>query len=297
MDNHLEAWERVKPHLFGEVVEVTRTTPWGFKEDRKDILNLSVDDFLSKKIQTDTIILHILSGEGEPQEKVKQCIEHAKRSAVKVVILEHTGREHDIQPFKYTEPALHEDWGRNELWAFTTFERLELHQLSDLYVKIHLNDVFVEPHDEGIDPKTLVYTHTSEKPIDFELPEGEIYWVIGGGFAYESMQKKNTNILFDTVLRQVLYCAYKYEKDKWKIEKIWKDVSNVQVSEDYRQWRVVKPNNIKPDKILHGSFELCPPQATTYVSTVRKELWQHLTGNIVDCYTERDTCKLWHGNT
>ena len=294
MNHHQEAWEKVKPHLFGEVVEVTRTVPWGFKEDRKDIVNISVRDFLNSTIQTDTILLHILSGEGEDKQTVCDVLSKAKNDAVKVVILEHTGRDHDVPELDYLDRLIPNDavtdwWGRNQLWAFTTFDMLELHQLSDEYLKENLQKSFVMQHDEGIDKQELIYTHTSEEPINFDLPDGTIYWVIGGGLAYESMQEKNRNILFDSILKQVLYCAYKYEEKTWKLERLWKN--DVQVSEDYRQWRVVRPNGVKPDKIIHKGLDDLKTDDLVYVSTVDKEHWKHLA-RVIDCFTNRDTCVL-----
>jgi len=41
MNAHIEAWNHVKEHLYGRVCEVSRKSPWGFKEDKEDIIRFN----------------------------------------------------------------------------------------------------------------------------------------------------------------------------------------------------------------------------------------------------------------
>jgi hypothetical protein len=298
-NHHLEAWEHVKKHLFGEVVEVARTTPWGFKEDRSDILNLSVEDFLTNDIQTDTIILHILSGEGEDPKMVEAVVKKAMKDCVKLVILEHNPQNVKVPDIQYIKDLLPEhiteDWGRNMLFTCTTMGKLVLNELSDDYVKEHLDKTYVTPKDEGIDTKLLVYTHTSEVMEATEIPKGIVWWVIGGGLAYEQMRPENRNILIDSVLRQVLHCAYRYGVEYWKLHRIWDKVADVEYAVDYKQWRKVTPNDVLPDEIRHIALQNLDCEGdTVYVSTVHKDYWKHLeaNNNILDGWTKRDHVQL-----
>lgn len=301
MNHHLEAWEHVKKHIFGtDVVEVTTKPNWGFKEDMSSINNLTIDEFLSQDIQADTIILHILSGEGTDKSTIQRVMDKAYKSCVKLIILEHNPDEWDLPDIDYMRqyPDFIEiNWGRNLLIATTTLFPLSIPQLSNEYTHEHLNSSYINPQDEGIDKKHLVYTHTSESPIDFELPSGRIWWVIGGGLAYESMHSQNTNILFDSILKQCLYCAYIYSDicgiDMWKLKRIY-PVDEIEVSDNYRQWRVVIPNKVKPNLIIHRPIQDIQTNDLVYVSTVDKTYWQHLP-NVIDAFTDRDKPKLVYG--
>lgn len=297
MTHHSEAWGHVKKHLFGKVCEVARRTPWGFVKDDPRIINVTVTEFLNSADRYDTILLHILSGECEHTERVKKTITSAFDRCIKLVILEHNPDEFDgLVDLGFIEEMLigdiiYEDWGRNVLYACTTFKYLQLPQLSDKYYKTHIDSTYIGPGDHGIDTNLLVYTHTSESPIDFELPEGLIYWVIGGGIAYESMSVKNNNILMDSILRQVLLCAHYYEPS-WKIDRLF-DFSDLEVRE-WKNWRVIDFNGVKPDKILHLSLDkLVCSECSVYVSTVHINAWRHLLNNtILDGWTNRDTIQL-----
>ena len=300
MTPHEEAWDHVKEHLFGSVCEVSRRVPWGFINDKPDIINLTVDRFLNSHGKFDTIILHILSGEGEPKGNVLQVIHSAMDRCIKLVILEHVpwskdfkrlpqiGYMWDLMPRGY----IYENWGRNLLLACTTFDMLQLPELSDGYLDEHLDERYVTKRDHGIDKKLRIYTHTSESKIDFKLPEGTIHWVIGGGLAYESMSAANDNILFDSILIQVLECAKRYEPG-WKIDRLFDH--EVKTHKWPKQWRVVESNGVKPDKILHKSLrDLDCEGETVYVSTVDFKHWRHLVhdNNIIDSLTNRDKPEL-----
>ena len=293
MTHHQEAWDHVKEHLFGSVCEVATKVPWGFRRDRADIINVDVGEFLLTDSRFDTILLHILSGEGLPEETMTEVIESAKERCIKLVILEHNPDQFPVIPTvdyipDMLDSPIHENWGRNMLWACTTFAYLELHQLNDKYYSDNINKSYINSRDHGIDTDLLVYTHTSESPIGFELPKGLIYWVIGGGIAYESMNGDNINILIDSVLRQVLLCAHIYEPG-WKVDRLF-DFSNLTISKWPKRWRVVESNGIKPDAIRHLPLDELDCNASVYVSTVHKSHWKHLIkdNNILEAWTERD---------
>ena len=305
MTHHQEAWQHVKPHLFGTVCEVTRTKPWGFYHDRPDIINVTVDEFLDEHYKRyDTVILHILSGEGERRDTIKEVLNMAHKVCIKLVILEHNPDSDDFDllpdvgfmPLRFWgQEVIHENWGRNMLWAGTTFEYLELPQLSDSYFNEHINKSFIKKGDHGIDVAELIYTHTSEAPIDFELPETTTYWVIGGGIAYESMEDYNRNILIDSILKQVLYAAWHYELDWWKVERLC-DFNDLDFSKSWPKWRVVDSNWVTPNAIKHLPIQdLNCKGCVVYVSTVHKMHWEHLiqANIILDAWTDRYKIKIY----
>lgn len=284
-DHHAEAWNHVKPHLFGQVIEVTTRPNWGFYHDDDQIVNVTADEYFWAFVRTGTIILHILQGEGMPKQQVSSIISKAQCECVKLIILEHNPEHEDwpdLQPVDWMESyfptvPIIENWGRNMLIANTTMEPLHIPQLSNDYVARHLPHTYVTPQDEGIDPHMLVYTHTSESPIEADLSDEQfMYWVIGGGLAYESMHKGTFNILIDSVLRQVLYCALLHGVERWKLKMIWPDVDRVKPGPDYREWRKVKPNGVRPDLIMHKNLRELNTECLTYVSTVPGTEWQHL---------------------
>ena len=298
MTHHEEAWNHVKEHLFGTVCEVTRKKPWGFKQDRDDIVNVTVQEFLESTDRYDTIILHILSGEGVDAGVICVVIEQAIERCIKLVILEHNPNSKDFKYLHGTQymynlirnkGVVSEHWGRNFLLACTTFRYLQLPQLSDAYYKKHINNAYVSRIDHGIDPSLKVYTHTSEQPVSFDLPEGTIYWVIGGGIVTENMETENENILIDSVLKQVLLCANDYEPG-WKVDRLF-DFSGLRLPDWKNEWRVIEPNGVTPDKILHLSLEdLDCEDCTVYVSTVHIDQWWHLIkkNRIMEAWTSRN---------
>jgi len=172
---------------------------------------------------------------------------------------------------------------------------------SNTYYKNNIDNVFVTPQDKGIDSKHLIYTHTSESPIDFELPNGTIYWVAGGGLPFESLNSiKNENIIIDSVLRQCIYWAYDFVDDKWKLERLYRfNDMNIQEHQEQdgnpKHWRLINKNGVKPHSIQHKSLsDLYCKDCTVYVSTVHKNYWKHLIvdNNIIDAWTVRDKPRL-----
>jgi hypothetical protein len=299
MNAHDEAWNKVKQHIFGETLEISRTTPWGFYMHEYKITNKTVKEYLEEPMRYDTIILHILQGEGEPKEVVKEVINKAKNECIKIIILEHNYESKDFYGLSDTswikkelEPniVVEDNWGRNLLYTCTTTHPLVLNQLNNEYYEANINKTFVVKGDEGINEEHLIYTHTSEEPVSFDLPRGIIRWVIGGGLCYECLSPNNFNYLFDSVLRQVLYCAKLFGVTPWKIRRLY-DFGELIVGSDYKQWRVVKSNGVKPDVITHHSLqELRCSDDTVYVSTVHKDYWLHLEehNDIIDAWTKRD---------
>lgn len=301
MNHHLEAWEHVKKHLFGTVCEVTTKTPWGFKEDRADIINKSVDEFLEEDTRYDTVILHILSGEGETKERILDVLDKAYKNAVKVVVLEHFPEEFGLKDLDFIENYLikeyyeYENWGRNLLYAFTTMSPLCLPKLSDEYLKEHINKTYVNETDHGVCKNNLIYTHTSETPIDFKLPEGEYIWVIGGGIPFESM---GNDTLIDPVLRQCIDAARTCNVTDWKLERLY---SFKEIDEDkdkwLNHWRKAEIKHTKPKYILHKDLrDVKEKGKVIYVSTVDKSCWNHLIKDniILDAWTPpRDKVKIY----
>ena len=60
---------------------------------------------------------------------------------------------------------------------------------------------------------------------------------------------------------------------------------------DYRQWRHVNPNGVKPDSIRHMHLqEIGFSGDTVYVSTVHHNHWKHIMENnhVIDSWTTRD---------
>jgi len=302
MNHHIEAWGHVEKYLFGTVCEVVKNKPWGFKEDRDDIITRTVDEFLKENNRYDTVLLHILSGEGESKNRILKVLDKAYKNSVKIVILEHNIEEFNgLNDIKFIEDVIsdeefiYENWGRNLLYSFTTLYPLCLPQLSDKYLKENINKTYVNEDDHGICANNLIYTHTSEQPIDFELPKEEIIWVIGGGIPYESMREGD--ILIDSVLRQCIYSAKLLGVEEWKLDRLYKFKPIREIKEIWLpHWRKVKMNGIKPRKILHkGLDDLDVSNKVIYISTVHKDFWGHLEKNnkILDAWTEpRDIIKL-----
>lgn len=311
MNAHIEAWNHVKEHIFGSVCEVARRVPWGFKEDMPSINNVTIEEFLKSNNQYDTIILHILVGEGLDKPTMCKVLDHAYRHCIKLIVLEHNPYSKDFKDlqdigFIYDwlefngERIIFENWGRNVLYASTTMAPLHLPQLSDKYYNENINKTFVEPQDKGIDKEHLIYTHTSESPIDFELPNGTIWWVAGGGLPFESMKEDNWNIIIDSVLRQCIYWAHLFVKDLWKVQRLYSfyDFNPPPYQEqggNPKHWRRIKLNGVRPNSIQHIALQglMCKGD-TIYVSTVHKNYWKHLEAdnNIIDAWTIRDKPRL-----
>lgn len=316
---HKQAWYHVRRELFGSVCEVTRNKPWGFKEDDDNIINYDVEEFLNCNDFHDTIILHILFGEGESSENVLGILNHAYESCVKLLVLEHGN------------PTFIEDWirdkrekfveiscGKNTLYALTTMSPLHLPQLTDDYLDRHLDYKYVSEVDysraielgiapdsiNGLDKHYKIYTHTSESSINFKLPKGVVYWTIGGGLAYESMEQSNENILFDCTLLQVLYCAKIYGVPSLKLSKLFDEIDQVGAkllpyesqNGSPRHWRRVVKNNVCPESIIHKNIEdlqVCGD--TIYTSTITKDKWEHLlqNNNTISSMFPRNRPKLY----
>lgn len=228
---HKEAWNYVKKELFGNVCEITRKKPWGFKQDRNEIINLTVNEYLKSNEYFETIILHILSGEGEKLENIISVIKSAYDNCLKLVILEHNpaAKEWISSKFitksrinkiyhallRFKEEVKIINWGRNFLFSISTLSPLMLNQLNDEYYRNFINLRFVTEKDKGICTKNLIYTHTSELPLLNEeikrIPKNKsINWVIGGGLFLETIPKlpNNKHKLIDYVFLQIIFTRY-----------------------------------------------------------------------------------------
>jgi hypothetical protein len=308
MDHHNEAWLHVKQHFLGTVCEVTRKRPWGFIHDMPEIVNMTVSEFLSSDDYYDTIILHILSGEGEYTGNIYKAIREALNRCIKLIILEHNPQCKSFENIRdidwmfdeiYPNRYIIDNWGRNLLIACSTTTPLQLPQLSDRWLRDNISKSYVTKDDCGIDKDYLIYTHTSESPIDFVIPPGKVVWVAGGGLCLESMSRNNVNIIIDPILKQCIYIAFRVGVERWKLERLCPGITMIH-SQDYlpqwddpKHWRRTIWNYVVPDSIELDSLENAEGD-TVYVSTVDMKYWKHLAGkcNIIDSFTERDKPKL-----
>lgn len=233
---HDIAWDEVRKELYGTVCEVARRVPWGFKNDMSSIYNATVDEFLSSERTYGTIMLHILSGEGEPLDRVLKTIESAYKRCVKLVVLEHNPNSTDwstdsnvtndkldaIKDYilKLEPNAVTNNFGRNMTISTTTLAPLWL-PLNNSYFSQEINKHYVTSIDKGCDTTSFLYTLTSEAPIDdsefVKIPtDRDFYWVIGGGWCFEAIPRLAgcSHTLIDVVLRQVIYCRWLLEENK-----------------------------------------------------------------------------------
>jgi hypothetical protein len=273
-----------------------------------EIANVTVNEFLLHNDRYDTIILHILSGEGEDHNSIRRAIRSALQRCIKLVILEHNPESTDFTGLPevnwmaselYPNRVMSENWGRNLLMTCSTVAPLQIPQLNDRWYEENIKKAFVSKTDPGIDRDKLIYTHTSESRIDFDLPVGTIYWVAGGGLCLEAMRPANVNIIIDPIFKQCLYTAHRVGVEPWKLERMDAGITAMQPPEylpdngNPRHWRRVTWNGVMPDAIMVGSVQELQGQ-TVYVSTVFRSQWAHLVGkcNIIDSFTDRDKPKL-----
>ena len=155
MNPHITAWNAIKDEMFGEVCEVARRVPWGFKADYPSIHNVTCDQFLETDKAFGTVILHILIGEGESLDVFEKVFRHAYKHALKVIVLEHSPSSSDWarndnvteERIDFLQKLLDEsverirtkDLGRNVVHLFTTVKPLFIDQINDNYIKENLN--------------------------------------------------------------------------------------------------------------------------------------------------------------
>jgi hypothetical protein len=223
--------------LFGNVCEITSRPNWGFKQDRGDILNVTAEEFLDSPFFSDTIVLHILAGEGVPLAVIQDLIPVVYDHCVKLVVLEHnpvssdwSGSEHvTVARLQFLLDNLRlcgdsistKDLGRNILFAMTTLHPLDLPELSDSFYEEEIDKKFVGPEDIGIDIPNRVYVTTSESPLPDKylsmIPRDlKCTWVIGGQWYLETVPKlpNNEHHLIDIVLLQTIFARYVIEDDR-----------------------------------------------------------------------------------
>ena len=98
IDAHEKAYKAIEPYVYGNIVEVTHKTPWGFHEfDRQNIL---YSDYLKSDYAADTTILHILSGEGLGVDVLRQVLKKSLSVSNRVIVMEHNGESIDWQNSK-----------------------------------------------------------------------------------------------------------------------------------------------------------------------------------------------------
>jgi hypothetical protein len=237
MNPHKTAWRAVQPTLFGDVCEITSRPNWGFKQDRGDIRNVTVGEFIENPFFSDTIILHILAGEGIPLSTIQDLIPIVYDNCVKLVILEHSPMSGDWDDNAdvtaarlqflidilgiYGNSINTKDLGRNLVFEMTTLHPLDLPELSDAFYAEEIDKKFVGVKDRGINKTNRVYVTTSESPLPDEylpmIPEDlRCTWVIGGQWYLETIPKlpNNEHHLIDVVLLQTIFARYVIEDDR-----------------------------------------------------------------------------------
>jgi hypothetical protein len=237
MNPHKVAWRAVQPTLFSNVCEITSRPDWGFKQDRGDILNVTAEEFLDSPFFSDTIVLHILAGEGVPLAVIQDLIPVVYDNCVKLVVLEHNpissdwGDNADVSVARLQflldnlrlcgDSIFTKDLGRNILFTMTTLHPLELPELSDSFYEEEIDKKFVGIKDIGIDIPNRVYVTTSEFPLPDKylpmIPEDlKCTWVIGGQWYLETVPKlpNNEHHLIDVVLLQTIFARYVIEDDR-----------------------------------------------------------------------------------
>ncbi len=223
---HTVAWNAIKDEMLGEVCEVARRVPWGFKADYPSIHNVTCDQFLETDKVFGTVILHILIGEGESLDIFEKVFQHAYKHALKVIVLEHSPSSSDWarndnvteERIDFLQNLLDEsgerirtkDLGRNVVHLFTTVKPLFIDQINDNYIKENLNKSWKGTkkaawYSDGY------YTHTSESLISQEiidkLPvDKDFYWVIGGLMFLGNINNipDHRHKLIDSVFKQCL---------------------------------------------------------------------------------------------
>jgi ubiquinone/menaquinone biosynthesis C-methylase UbiE len=124
-ENHCVAFEAIRSWVTGSTIEVTTKQNWGFNEiDRKNIL---ISDYIQKTPKSDTVIFHILIGEGSPISLFKSALQKAIEFSKNIIILEHN--KHSL------------DWTNNTTPMLSAEELIDLTQLiirnSNFYIHNH----------------------------------------------------------------------------------------------------------------------------------------------------------------
>jgi Glycosyl transferases group 1 len=100
-DPHEFAYQALKPFVRGRVIEVTHKIPWGFHEFERQ--NLEVREYLNHSCQADTLILHILVGEGIPFKIFNATLQKAYKEQIGcVLVIEHNRDSHDWRGDQYS---------------------------------------------------------------------------------------------------------------------------------------------------------------------------------------------------
>lgn len=86
-DSHCRACEALLPHVVGSVLEITHKPNWGFHEFSPT--TVVVEDYLKEVCSANTIIVHILLGNGISPEVFSAVVEKALCEGEKVLVLEH----------------------------------------------------------------------------------------------------------------------------------------------------------------------------------------------------------------
>jgi len=87
-DSHTWLWSKLKPKIIGTSIEVIhkRKETWGFKEYLKTI---NYKQYIKDKNKFNTVILHILLGNGIAVEDFIKVLLKASETAIRIIIMEH----------------------------------------------------------------------------------------------------------------------------------------------------------------------------------------------------------------
>jgi len=101
-DPHTYAWEAIRPWIKGQVLEVTTKKDWGFREiiRREEVWHEYLKHNYGKRYWN-TIILHILVGEGLTVDVFKKVLNKAAVESQRVIVLEHNGSSADFEANNY----------------------------------------------------------------------------------------------------------------------------------------------------------------------------------------------------
>jgi ubiquinone/menaquinone biosynthesis C-methylase UbiE len=86
-ENHCVAFESIRRWTTGSIIEVTTKQNWGFNEIERD--NILLSDYIQNTPKSDTVIFHILIGEGSPISLFKSALQKATEFSKNILILEH----------------------------------------------------------------------------------------------------------------------------------------------------------------------------------------------------------------
>jgi len=99
-DSHQWLWQKVKPLIIGNCIELIhkKDNTWGFNEHLKTVnIQKYTRDFIRKRF--DTVIFHILLGNGVDIESFSRAVEIASKTSKRIIIIEHDRDSENFGPY------------------------------------------------------------------------------------------------------------------------------------------------------------------------------------------------------